>query len=65
MRTTVTVESSDIERLMAEMKFKSKAKAVAYALRQTLRLRNLEVLEAARGTVKINQRVLRDRHRPR
>ncbi len=62
MRTTVTLESSDLKKLMKIAKIKTKSKAVAYAVDQALRLQNLETLESLRGKVSIDKKTLKWRH---
>ncbi len=62
MRTTVTLDGEKLARLMRGGRFKSKAKAVEFAVQEVLRLRTLDRLEALRGTVSIDKRVLKWRH---
>jgi len=62
MRTTVTLDSSDLQKLMKTAGIKTKSKAVAYAVEQALRLQNIEKLEHLRGKVSIDPRVLKWRN---
>jgi len=59
MRTTVTLDSADLSKLLKTTGLKSKAKAVAYAVGQALRLKEIERLEALRGKVGIDRKVLK------
>ena len=62
MRTTVTLESSDLQKLMKVSKIKTKSKAVAFAVDQALRLQNVKILESLRGKVSIDKNTLKWRH---
>lgn len=62
MRTTVTLDSKDLTTLMKETGLKTKAKAVAYAVEQTLRLKEIEKLEKLCGKASFDRRVLKWRH---
>jgi hypothetical protein len=62
MRTTVTLESSDLQKLMKVSKIKTKSKAVAFAVDQALRNQNIEILESLRGKVTIDKNTLKWRH---
>ncbi len=62
MRTTVTLESTELRKLMKAVKIKTKSKAVAFAVDQALKLQNLEILESLRGKVSIDKRTLKWRH---
>jgi len=62
MRTTVTLESEALDRLVKVTGLRTKAKAVTYAVKQTLRLKKIEDLEKLRGKTSLDRRVLRWRH---
>ena len=62
MRTTVTLESEELDRLVKVTGLRTKAKAVTYAVKQTLRLKKIEDLEKLRGKTSLDRRVLRWRH---
>ncbi len=62
MRTTVTLDHATIEKLMRTTNFKSKAKAVTYAIEETLRKKELEKLEKLWGKCTFDRRVLKWRH---
>jgi Arc/MetJ family transcription regulator len=62
MRTTVTLDSSALDKLLKATHLKTKAKAVSFAIEQALRIKEIEKLEGYRGTVTIDRQVLRSRH---
>lgn len=62
MRTTVTLESSDVVRLMRETGLKSKAKAVGYAVKEALRLKAIARQDRMCGKATFDRRVARWRH---
>jgi Arc/MetJ family transcription regulator len=62
MRTTVTLESEELDRLVKVTGLRTKAKAVTYAVKQALRLKKIEDLEKLRGKTSLDRRVLRWRH---
>jgi len=62
MRTTVTLDSAKLDRLVREGRFKSKAKAVEQAVEDALRLRLVRTLSACRGKATFDRRVLKWRH---
>ena len=62
MRTTVTLESEALDKLVKVTGLGTKAKAVAYAVKQALRLKKIEDLEKLRGKTSLDRRVLRWRH---
>jgi len=61
-RTTVTMESADVERLMRETGLKSKAKAVNYAVREALRLKAIERQDHMCGKATFDRRAADWRH---
>ena len=61
MRTTVTLESGALDQLIKTTGFKSKAKAVSYAIEQTLRLKKIEQLEGLRGKVFFDKNRVQER----
>jgi Arc/MetJ family transcription regulator len=62
MRTTVTLESADVVRLMRETGLKSKAKAVGYAVKEALRLKAIVRQDGMCGKASFDRRVARWRH---
>ena len=62
MRTTVTLESDSVNRLMRETGLKSKAKAVGYAVREALRLKAIERQDRMCGKATFDRRIARWRH---
>lgn len=62
MRTTVTLDSKDLDRLMRETGLKTKSGAVAFAVQEALRLKAIVRQDQQRGKATFNRRVTAWRH---
>jgi len=62
MRTTVTLDSDDVKRLMQETGLKTKAGAVAYAVQEALRLKAIVRQDQQQGKATFDRRVQKWRH---
>ena len=65
MRTTVTIASEKVNLLMRQGRYKSKARAVEEAVDVALRFKAVDRLEARRGHLTFDRRVLKWRDLPR
>ena len=62
MRTTITMDSVIVERLLRETKAQSKAKAVTIAVDEYLRRRQLEKIKSLKGKLKFDVSAEKLRH---
>lgn len=65
MRTTVTIETDELQDLVKLSHAKSKSRAVSMAIRAYVRRQRLQELLALRGQLTFDRTVLRLRHRER
>lgn len=65
IRTTINLEKDELSLLLHTTHLKNKSKAIRIAVDEFLRKEKLKKIDALRGTLHFDEKVLEERHRAR